>query len=298
MRLQHSAFYCIIAATELRELLQPVLHITEENIEATDTSQAYLLVQSGNGFIGFASFLPVEKKVCSWVVYQQNEKVTAEELQQTLSSISAEHTWVHPNYKRIIIVQYGAGNALIPSAFNAEMTKHRLVEMMNGYPGNSLLLRDVVLEQSLVNYYTVPKATTSLLNQRFAKGEWYHVQSLLLTEQPSAETKITATIGFNELQLIVEKNGKWLLLQTYQFQTPEDALYYILNAMQQLNLSQEETTVILQGWIDQRSALYNTLYSYILNLKLKDELKYQFPAAGNQPAYLSASLDEVVSCVS
>lgn len=297
MRLQHSAFYCIIAATELTALLHPVLHIAAEEIETLDASQQYLLVQSGNGFIGFASFHPEEKKVNGWAVFEYSENETADELQQKISSIAAEHSWVHSNYKKIILVQYGAGNVLVPAELNSDMVKLRLLDMLNGHQSYVQLLRDVLLEQSAINHYTVPATTASVLNQRFSKGEWYHVQSLLLTKKPSTQPTVTATVRFNELQLTVEKNGEWLLLQTYQFQTPEDALYYILNAMQQLNLSQEETTVILQGWIDQRSALYDTLYGYILNLQLKNELNYQFPA-GNQPVYLSASLDEVVSCVS
>lgn len=278
-------------------MLHPVLHIVAEEIETLEASQQYLLVQSGNGFIGFASFNPGEKKVNSWVVYQYSENETAEELQQKISSISAEHSWVHTNYKKIVLVQYGAGNVLVPAELNSDMVKLRLMDMVNGHQSNAQLMRDVVLEQSLINHYAVPKTIASVLNQRFPKGDWYHVQSLLIKQKPSAQPTLTATVRFNELQLTVEKNGEWLLLQTYQFQTPEDALYYILNAMQQLQLTQEETTVILQGWIDQRSALYDTLYGYILNLQLKNELNYQFPA-GNQPVYLSASLDEVVSCVS
>ena len=78
-----------------------------------------------------------------------------------------------------------------------------------------------------------------------------------------------------------------------------ERLVRMINAMQQLELSQEETTVFLQGMIDQRSALYDVLYNYILHLKLKDELLYHFPAATEEhPLHLSASLDQVLACVS
>ena len=69
--------------------------------------------------------------------------------------------------------------------------------------------------------------------------------------------------------------------------------------MQQLNYTQEETTVVLQGMIDQRSKLYDVLDQYILNLQLNEELQFQFPATTEeQPVHLSASLDQILTCVS
>jgi predicted metal-dependent RNase len=160
-------------------------------------------------------------------------------------------------------------------------------------------VKDIVLQQSLVNHYAVDADLASLLNKRFPKGEWWHVQSLLLTKTAAGGVRVTATIRFNEVQLTVEKNGNWLLLQSYNYHTPEDVLYYILNAMQQLDLTQEETTVYLQGMIDQHSALYDVLHLYILNLQLKDELQFSFPAATEEhPVHLSSSLDQVLVCVS
>lgn len=261
-----------------------------------DTTGAYLLVQAGDGFMGFAAFRTAEKKLLAWVVYKTEPGIS---LQDQLGAMAAKHTWVHTNYKKVLLVQYAAVNALVPAALNSDNGKELLLEQVIGPQQNSLLLRDIVLQQNLVNNYTVEVELADALNKRFPKADWWHVQSLLLARQAVGGTCVTATIYFNEVQLTVERNGNWLLLQTYHYQTPEDVLYYLLNAMQQLDLSQEETTVYLQGMIDQHSALYDVLYSYILNLQLKDELTYSFPTATDEhPVHLSASLDQVLACVS
>lgn len=261
-----------------------------------DTAGAYLLLQAGDGFVGFAAFVPAEKKLLAWVLYKTE---VAEELEEKLGAVAAKHTWIHSNYQKIVLVQYAPANALVPAILNSDAGKELLLEQVIGPQQNTVFMRDIVLQQSLVNNYVVDAKLVAVLNKRFPKGEWWHVQSLLLTKTAAAEPRITVTIRFNEVQLTAERNGKWLLLQAYNYQTPEDVLYYILNTLQQLDLTQEETTVYLQGMIDERSALYDVLYSYILNLQLKDELQYSFPATTEEhPVHLSASLDQVLVCVS
>lgn len=275
-------------------VLHPTVELGSSNPETVDTASAYLLVQVGNGFVGFVSFQPTQKEVHAWIVYE----TAAHELEEKVAAIAAKHTWVHTNYKKVLLVQYVATNALVPASLNSDAAKESLLELMNGPLYNTVLAKDIVLQQSLVNHYSIDATAAALLNKRFPKGEWWHLQSLLLTQKASAEPRITVTIRFSEVQLTAERGGNWLLLQAYSYQTPEDVLYYILHAMEQLQLSQEETTVLLQGYINQHSALYDVLYNYILNLQLKEELVYSFPAKEDHPIHLSASLDQVLVCVS
>jgi Protein of unknown function (DUF3822) len=280
-------------------VLHPSVFIESSEAKHVDTAGANLLVQTGSGFIGFASFQPTEKKVNSWILFELDQQLNTEQLEEKLSAIAAAYTWVHTNYQKVILLQYAPLNVLVPAILNSESGKEQLLQLVHGPQTNQVLVKDIVLQQSVVNHYAVDAGLASLLNKRFPKGEWWHVQSLLLTKTAAGEARVTATICFNEVQLTVERNGNWLLLQTYNYHTPEDVLYYILNCMQQLELTQEETTVYLQGMIDQQSALYDVLYLYILNLKLKDELQFSFPPATDEhPVHLSASLDQVLVCVS
>ncbi len=280
-------------------MLDPSVHIVVENIELIDTRNAYLVVQSGESFIGFASFHPGEKKVNGWMIYQLDADISSSALEEKLEAIIAAHPWVQKSYHKTIFVQHAAKNILVPVTLNKEEDKAYLFELMHGQQQNELHVKDFVVQQRLVNHYAVNPVIGRLLNQHFPKGEWWHIQSLLLTKNAAGGIRITATIWFNELQLTVENNGQWILLQSYRYHTPEDVLYYILNSMQQLNYTQEETTVVLQGMIDQRSKLYDVLNQYLLNLQLNDELQFEFPATTEeQPVHLSASLDQILACVS
>ncbi len=286
-------YYC---ATEKIIVLSPAVNIISEQIDSLETSRLSLLVQSGDGFIGFAAFDAKQKKVFAWVVYEMEQTNSAIICQEKLKSITEAHPWISKNYERAVLANHTSKNILVPSSFHQEQHKEYLFELMYGKQQDDLYVKDMVIQQSLVNHYAVNGALAVVLNQHFTKGQWWHVQSLLLTQNASQEAKVTATIWFNELHLSIEKDGNWLLLQTYLYHTPEDVLYYILNAMQQLGLSPDETPVLLQGMVDQKSALYDVLYGYIVNLQLNNNLQFEFPAS-EFPVYLTASLDQLLICV-
>jgi hypothetical protein len=278
-------------------VINPSVNISTEQIDSLETGNLSLLVQAGDGFIGFSAFDAKQKKVFAWVVYELEQTNSATICNDKIISITQAHPWILKNYERAILVQHTSKNVLVPSSFHQEHNKEDLFQLMYGGHHEDLYVKDVVLQQSLVNHYAVNGALAVVLNQHFTKGQWWHVHSLLLTKQASQESKATATIWFQELHLTIEHQGKWLLLQSYNYHTPEDVLYYILNAIQQLDLNLANTKVLLQGMVDQKSALYDVLYAYIEKLQLNSKMQFEFPAS-DYPIYLTASLDQLLVCVS
>lgn len=288
----------LLQQLKINTLIHPVIHIVEKGIEVSDTSKAYLLIQVADGFIGFVSFYPIEKKVNGWVLYRREQNETVSSLQEKLSEIAASESWIHSNYEKIQVVLQNCRNVAVPVSLNKEEGKNELFDLMFGKRKNELYLKDIVLQQNIVNHFAVESIIADVLNKKFPKAEWWHIQSLLLSKNAASETLITATIWLNEIHLTVEKNSQWLLMQTYTYQTPEDALYIILNVMKQLYITQEECKVLLQGMIDQKSPLFDMLQLYILNLELKQQTVYQLPVNDQHPVHLSSSLDQILTCVS
>ena len=86
-------------------VLHPSVFIESGEAKHVDTASAYLLVQTGAGFIGFASFQPTEKKVNNWAVFELEQQISAAQLEEKLSAIAAAYTWVHTNYQKVILLQ-------------------------------------------------------------------------------------------------------------------------------------------------------------------------------------------------
>ena len=66
---------------------------------------------------------------------------------------------------------------------------------------------------------------------------------------------------------MIVNQDELLFAQTRKFQSPEDALYFVLNAFKQYNLG-NETAVFCGGFIDEKSKLYEILFQYLENFQL------------------------------
>jgi len=53
---------------------------------------------------------------------------------------------------------------------------------------------------------------------------------------------------------------------SYEYQTPEDFIYYVLFVMEQLKMDPREQLIQLAGKIDEHSDLYKTVYKFIRNV--------------------------------
>jgi hypothetical protein len=60
------------------------------------------------------------------------------------------------------------------------------------------------------------------------------------------------------------------LFNTFDYKSPEDFIYYILFAAEQLQLNPEYFQLELLGKIAENDALYNIAYQYIRNVTLLD----------------------------
>jgi hypothetical protein len=93
-------------------LLHPSVEILSGDIAAVNTTTAYLLVQAGDEFIGFASFHPTEKIVHGWVLYPREQESLG--FNKKMEAIAAAQPWISNTYAKVIFLQHNARNMLIP----------------------------------------------------------------------------------------------------------------------------------------------------------------------------------------
>ena len=86
--------------------------------------------------------------------------------------------------------------------------------------------------------------------------------------------------------MAVYKQKQLQLIRSFDYQTPEDVVYHLLNMSALLGLELSTTIFIVAGLIDLDSSLFTELYKYIPVLQmekaadgfLKNEVFSQFPA--------------------
>jgi hypothetical protein len=73
--------------------------------------------------------------------------------------------------------------------------------------------------------------------------------------------------------MFVLKGAKLLFNNTFRFKTKEDFLYFMLFAMEQLQLDAETVQVIFMGMITEDSKIAELVTRYVRNIRFKNDIK-------------------------
>ncbi len=110
---------------------------------------------------------------------------------------------------------------------------------------------------------------------QFGSFDYKHANSILVTKLLDASKnndhkKMIVNMNPGHFEIIVIQNQKLLLFNSFDYQTPEDFLYYILFTAEQLNMNPENFKLELLGTIAEDDAFYQLAYKYIRNISFFD----------------------------
>ena len=96
------------------------------------------------------------------------------------------------------------------------------------------------------------------------------VNKLLIASKNKDQKKMFVHINSGHFEIIVVQNQKLLLYNSFDYNTAEDFIYYILFTAEQLNLNPENLSLEIIGSIDTASDYFKIAYKYIRNVSLID----------------------------
>ena len=96
------------------------------------------------------------------------------------------------------------------------------------------------------------------------------VNKLLIASKNKDEKKMFIHINLGHFEIIVIQNQKLLLFNSFDYNTPEDFIYYILFTAEQLNLNPDNFPLELIGNIHTENDYFKIAYKYIRNVSLID----------------------------
>lgn len=120
----------------------------------------------------------------------------------------------------------------------------------------------------MVNVYVPFVHLNNYLFDVFGSFEYMHsstvfIKTLLKETFTNKQPLVFINVEKNFFQIIVLKNKKIELFNSFNYNTKEDFIYYILFAIEQLFLNTQKIQLIFSGTIDKNSELYNITSEYI-----------------------------------
>lgn len=125
------------------------------------------------------------------------------------------------------------------------------------------------------NIYVPYVAFNNYFLDRFGSFDFQHihtglVQQLIDQSADNGTKKFFVHIADNHFEIVIVETKKLLFFNSYEYQTKEDFIYYILFVMEQLQLNPQEQLVKLTGKIDPEDELYQIVYQYVRNVEITD----------------------------
>ena len=144
---------------------------------------------------------------------------------------------------------------------------------------NSKILRtdfityDNILANDSVNVYVPYININNYLYERFGEFEFKHfstiiIENILALEKHSVLVKMFVHVCDDHFEIIILENNQLKLYNTFEYNTKEDFIYYILFTSEQMKLNPEEFPLVLLGNVTKDDDLYSIAYKYVRNTSI------------------------------
>lgn len=258
--------------------------------------------------------MEVGEKVFSYVLYNKQQQrfvglrqyhldfIPGKPVMEALQEILAGDEWLQHAWREAFVIYHFTDSNLLPEKlFHIELNKP-VTELVFGNAHKGLLLSEKIPGWNVYNIYRIPREAHALMQHKFAAGKYWHYYTILLSgieKETSGEGVLKVIIASDRILVAVFKNNALQLIQTYQYDTPDDVSYYLLSLCRRFDLDNQQVTLKISGLLDEQSTLYQELLKYFLqvawetiaaSLRLDDAFKVY-------PAHYFSPLLNMALCV-
>jgi hypothetical protein len=140
----------------------------------------------------------------------------------------------------------------------------------------------------------------TVFNKYFPFAIQHQQQSILVNINKEDSNILYAVMYPGHITVLLKNKGQLQLVQNFEYGTPQDAVYQLLNACKSFDVDPGEITLHLCGMIDADSGLYGELYKYFLHIRFAGlPLNFNYTAGiSNYPAHYFSHLFATALCVS
>lgn len=153
---------------------------------------------------------------------------------------------------------------------------------------NDFITYDNLAQGDIVNVYVPYVNINNFIYENYGVFEYNHYSTILLNSlfalhKNKVEKTMYVNVTDNHFEIIVIEGNKLLLYNTFEYNTKEDFIYYVLFSAEQLKLNPEEFPLILIGAISKENDLFKTAYTYVRNVSIhKSTPNFTFETKNNE----------------
>ena len=276
--------------------VNPSFNITTEN---TPLNKPNLFISAGKQGISFIQLDTDSNTFISVLVYHFAKNLTSTAIAEQVNEIVSSENLSQQHFKKIFVTWCFDENVFVPQEyFDAGNSKEMLV-LVHGDLMQGAVQNELVATHNLHTVYKIPAAVKNIFNIAFPFCIQNHQSSLLINFEKNNKDLLYCNFYQEHLTVLLRKNGQLQIIQQFEYASPEDAVYHLLNVCQSFETDAAKTILTVSGMIDTDSSLYSELYKYFQSVNCAD-LSASFNYAEeikDHPAHYFSHLFATASCV-
>ncbi len=256
---------------DTRRFINPAVSFKDASFDPTRTDKFCLELQISQENLVLAVLDNLTNDFLAFESYPF-KKINAEQtLANQLDKIIVEHEWLSAGFKRVDACVISEKFTLVPAAFFDSTKISDYLKFNQPLETDELILNDVLRNAEARNVYALDQQLEKSLKKISSAVRIRHHFSPLIERILSVYKNKTGRRAFVHVQnqrfdLVISDGGKLLMANSFNFQTGEDFIYFLLFACEQLKMNPEELELEISGEIETGSALSLLAKKYIRNI--------------------------------
>ena len=215
-----------------------------------------------------------EHTIYHYTAYQFDEKVTTPEaLLKEIEDIFQNDRDLHDDFESVVVVHQNNLSTFVPNEYFKEDDLKSYLNFNVKTLSTDFIASDDIDVMDAKNVYVPYVNINNFLFQNFGEFEYKHHATVLVEKLISRirnseihDVQFFANVSDSTFDIVVIQDQKLEFYNCFEYNTPEDFIYYILFTYEQLELDPSEVALNVTGSIEEGSDLYNMAYTYIKDI--------------------------------
>lgn len=261
--------------TEIKNKLTQLHSFIDEAFDAKKTASYQLLLQIGISDIQVAVQDKQKNKYIALEKYNISNAYNFEAVAELFDSLLKESKLINHKFKSVACILVNSLSTLVPNALYEDDRKKMYLKFNASLEGNEFIVVDEIRSLDAKNVFALPFSLKAKLDSHYNNIKYHHASSTLIdtlvaNNKNQTGKKLFVHVQETHFETLLIDGKNLIFYNTFNYHSPEDFIYYLLFAFEQLQLNPEKIETILLGEIEKSSAVYTVTQKYIRTLKFAE----------------------------
>lgn len=229
--------------------------------------------------VSLSKFTFIVKDVLSnHVVFFASEAITSfKSIEEQLEVIFSTYPQLSKHYEQIIVLHDNNLNTFVAQELFDKDNLGLYLQYNTKIFDTDFFAYDHLAQDMMYNIHVPYVNINNFLLDKFGSFTYQNINTelvkhiLALEQQDPEHPLVYAYIQKDHFELIIKKQGKLLLYNSFAYTSKEDFIYYVLFCLEQLNIDPQTTKITLLGRIEAHDELYHCAYTYIQEVVIPEQ---------------------------